>query len=201
LMGGLSSSEESGNYFVLAFGDSLTAGYYRWGSEFHPYSIKLEKLLEPHGKFQVFEFGESGEKTSAMEKRLPTLLSQKYRWVIILGGTNDLGIRSSDQIFSSISRLHSMVHKKGAKSLVLTIPHCLESPSVITQKREEINKRLREMVKSSDCMALVDLEYSIDPTKMTKEEIEELYDDQLHFTPKGYDKMAELIYETLTRWL
>jgi hypothetical protein len=31
---------------IVTFGDSLTEGYYKRGSQFHPYSVKLEELLQ-----------------------------------------------------------------------------------------------------------------------------------------------------------
>ena len=34
---------------ILCFGDSLTAGYYNEGEKFHPYSLKLEELLNTGG--------------------------------------------------------------------------------------------------------------------------------------------------------
>lgn len=31
---------------ILCFGNSLTAGYWHWGLEYHPYAIKLKELLQ-----------------------------------------------------------------------------------------------------------------------------------------------------------
>jgi hypothetical protein len=47
---------------LLALGDSLTQGYYRWGSLEHPYTIRLEALLEERfpGTFTVVNDGIPG---------------------------------------------------------------------------------------------------------------------------------------------
>ena len=83
---------------ILCFGDSLTEGYtFQASGQFHPYSTKLQQLLEAHchDSVEVRMAGVSGEiVVPSMTQRLDRLLkeaSQPYDWVIILGGTNDLG--------------------------------------------------------------------------------------------------------------
>ena len=106
---------------IIAFGDSLTAGY--WKGEcpgnrrtrrcptspppylsilsvnrsqldpfYHSYAHKLRALLQ--NTSTVVEVGKSGERTDEMLFRLPLVLRQHMattKVVIILGGTNDLG--------------------------------------------------------------------------------------------------------------
>jgi len=38
---------------ILAFGDSLTEGFCRGGSQWHPYSLHLQKCLSDQGTVQV----------------------------------------------------------------------------------------------------------------------------------------------------
>ena len=66
--------------------------------EFHPYSISLTRLLQDHcqGSVVVVDTaGVSGERViPSMTRRLDRLLretSDPYDWVLVLGGTNDLG--------------------------------------------------------------------------------------------------------------
>lgn len=52
---------------VLCFGDSLTAGYTRFGAEYQPYRIVLASHLAaafPHRKFEVWDNGVPGDTVS-----------------------------------------------------------------------------------------------------------------------------------------
>jgi lysophospholipase L1-like esterase len=56
---------------------------------------------------------------------------------------------------------------------------------------------LREFSQSTKNVALFDLFEKISWSNSSKEEREELWDDNLHFKPKGYDIMGENIYLAL----
>ena len=135
-MGGNKSTEREG-WKILAFGDSLTKGYYNYGMKYHPYSTTLAKLLQSQGsvevrikeglylltKQKIETAGVNGEVTSRMLERLPEeLLDKHFDVVIILGGTNDLGWVTQETIAKIIKKLHEMAHKAGSKSLMVTIP-------------------------------------------------------------------------------
>jgi hypothetical protein len=98
---------------ILCFGDSLTAGFWHGGLEFHPYAIKLKEELRkafPDTEIIVDVDGLSGDLVSSppgrflrriQSKRIYIELSitewcddrltragmSQYDWVIILGGT------------------------------------------------------------------------------------------------------------------
>ena len=98
---------------ILCFGDSLTAGFWHGGLEFHPYAIKLKEELQkafPDTEIIVDVDGVSGDFVSSppgrflrriQSKRIYIELSitdwcddrltcagmSQYDWVIILGGT------------------------------------------------------------------------------------------------------------------
>lgn len=61
---------------ILAFGDSLTRGYYGGGKEHHPYTEKLEYLLntDSHKCFLVDNQGKDKELATNMNKRLDKFL-------------------------------------------------------------------------------------------------------------------------------
>ena len=52
---------------ILCFGDSLTAGYYNNGDDFHPYSILLSNLL---GNVEVDHIGLSGITVEEMVEQI-----------------------------------------------------------------------------------------------------------------------------------
>jgi len=44
---------------------------------------------------------------------------------------------------------------------------------------------------------LLDLEKAIPHLNVPEEEVDEMWDDNLHFSPTGYDKFGALLFETL----
>jgi lysophospholipase L1-like esterase len=99
---------------IIAFGDSLTHGYYvvtRWQRypEFHPYADRLSVLL--NNRSDIIRAGVSGEFTSQMVRRLPSVLRDhpNAKLSIILGGTNDLGRRVPiNTIIDNLKQLHRL---------------------------------------------------------------------------------------------
>lgn len=89
---------------ILCFGDSLTAGYTMMGLASHSYADFLEIYLAhlfPSTKFMIDVSGLPGDRVvgsgsqflNRMQNRCNKAVSEgrPYDWVIILGGTNDLG--------------------------------------------------------------------------------------------------------------
>lgn len=79
---------------ILSFGNSLTAGYYCFGLEYHPYAEKLKEtiqVLRPNIEITTDVEGRPGDLVTSpgtfllrIEKQLA---KKKYDWVICLGGT------------------------------------------------------------------------------------------------------------------
>src|SRR5262245_36911945 len=76
---------------ILAFGDSLTAGYGVQATQAYP--ARLQRKLEEQGyKYRVVSMGVSGDTTSGGRSRLKAALDQKPSIVILELGAND-GLR------------------------------------------------------------------------------------------------------------
>lgn len=100
---------------ILCFGDSLTAGYTRYGLEHYPYSDFLENKLRksfPLREITIVNDGLSGDRVKAgwflrrMEGRCAKAAAKPYNWVIVLGGTNDLGWgEAPEAIYEALSML------------------------------------------------------------------------------------------------
>jgi len=200
---------------LLAFGDSLTHGLYLdrvgvhgWGPNLdtsHPYTIKLGQLLG--NSSLVHESGHNGELSETMLDRLPRLLEKKQfaniRVVVILGGNNDLeNKRDKQHIISNLKKLHHIVQTVGVEnnhrmfSVAVTIPEC--SWDIDDVARKEINAELRSFASAhANVTALVDIASS-EFSPVTN--ITLWSEDKVHFSVKGYDAIADKIFEALNKF-
>ncbi len=97
---------------ILCFGDSLTAGYTRYGLEFHPYAdhlrVGLQHMLSS-SDIEIIVAGFSGDQVQG--GYLPRIKAKcantetPFDWIIIMGGTNDLGYgQSPDKIYEGLRK-------------------------------------------------------------------------------------------------
>ena len=194
---------------ILCIGDSITEGYYMGGEAFHPYSKKLTELLNAENNtntYNVYNEGVSGECVyQEMTGRMPLIL-QKYKpldLVIILGGTNDLNQMNCSErnLFEHIKQLHDMAHEAGAKTVAITVPDSNVASMPIRKTREAIwkalNEKIRAYAEKRDDVILCDLAAELPYRALNEDERLEYWDDNLHYTPRGYDRMAEIIYDSI----
>lgn len=130
-----------------------------------------------------------------MEVRLSKLLTaEEWAFVIIMGGTNDLGTYSSDEVIKNLSNMYQQVNftrassllpaltlqviNAGASLVALTIPTSKHKIEEITEKRTTVNT----WIKQNEMSCLVVDIHDLVPYD---DEHEEMWDDGLHFTPKG----------------
>ena len=197
---------------LLAFGDSLTAGYHTGGWKFHPYSQRLSNLFASIGSpVQIDTQGVSGEKVvPSMVQRLAKILQQTgpdyYDCIIILGGTNDLGWgQTAEPIYNEgLKLLYDQVLRTKARLVVMTvIENRVNRPdNEQDEPRQHLNQLIRQYATThpeKNRIYLVDIAQEIrfhnipDPQEGLK-----LWDDYIHFTPAGYDRIADLIFRSLT---
>eukprot|EP01114_Cavostelium_apophysatum_P019876 TRINITY_DN6518_c0_g1_i1.p1 TRINITY_DN6518_c0_g1~~TRINITY_DN6518_c0_g1_i1.p1 ORF type:complete len:233 (-),score=22.02 TRINITY_DN6518_c0_g1_i1:83-679(-) len=188
-----------GSIRILAFGDSLTEGYYCRGYKFHPYALKLQSLLDAkHSpkQFEIVNEGISGDTTANMVHRMSSALKQAhYDYAIVLGGTNDLGY-NWESITDNLKNISEQLLAKGVKSALMSIPEHGQERAFpeIEERRKNVNKWLREFA-SSRGITFIDLAAKIPQLDVSPEERKKYWDDQIHFTPAGYDRIGELIFE------
>ena len=160
----------------------------------------------------------------SMARRLPQILgnSSRFDWVIILGGTNDVAHVKNfgdddsfmnqlinvwkPRIVRDIEVLHDTAHKYGARTILLTIPETAYEawPNFKTLwiMRRGINQDLREYARRSQGnTVLCDLALKLPRHSISPQAQAILWNDHLHLTPYGYDKMAEIIYQCLKPYL
>ena len=196
---------------ILAIGDSLTAGYYNSGLNFHPYSLLLTSLFSSIGvAVQFDEKGISGEQVVPwMRQRLERILEETapstYDWTLILGGTNDLGWRRpAEHIFQDgLKLMYDRVLQTRSQLVIMTVMEMeYEKPGTRGDKRrEDLNDFIRGYAQKhaeKDRILLVDLAQEIPYHRLTDpQERNILWDDGVHLTPAGYDQMAQAIFRTV----
>lgn len=195
---------------ILCFGDSLTEGYtFQESGEFHPYSTKLRQLLDDHcqGTAVIHTAGVSGELVApSMTRRLDKLLkeaSQPYDWVIILGGTNDLGMGlKGGDLLPHLLGLHDRARETGSRTLALAIPQYINELKPGNEgyrnEKAKVNDGLKTYCEQSNSKTVfVDLWNGLPFGTLPAEERVLYWVDGVHMTPQGYDKMAQVIFNCL----
>ena len=193
---------------ILAFGDSLTEGWCDFGTKFHPYTRNLQTLIQSLSKsVDVVNMGVSGETTAQMSERLPLVLNKHgpFDLVIILGGTNDLGLslnKDGEPLFRRLSSLHELARRYSPLSVAVTIPEtgyeAMDRFTALREKRLQVNALLKEYVQ--DCgskIILSDLAAKLPRESLSREDCTKFWADDLHLTPAGYDRMGEIIFEDI----
>ena len=212
---------------ILCFGDSLTSGFYNHGHNFHPYSQRLSQLLNSEGriKYYIKTSGKVREMAhGSMARRLPEVLgnSSRFDWVIILGGTNDVAHVKNfgdddsfmnqlisiwkPRIVRDIEVLHEIAHRYGARTVLLTIPETAYEAwpnyKTLWVMRNRLNEDLRDYARRSQgSVVLCDLANQLPRHSLSLQAQSMLWNDHLHLTPYGYDKMADIVYQCLKLYL
>ena len=193
---------------ILAFGDSLTEGFMSGGRKFYPYTTKLEEKLNSYfnwTRFEVLNEGISGECVfTEMVTRLPKVLGRvgnRVNLVIILGGTNDfhkLDCLKRVNVAHEVISLHKIVHKAGLKSVLVTIPECSSLGKKCDKARVKVNDKLRGWALAHKKNTLLcDLGQYMPLHNMSMFDRKVFWDDEIHPSKIGYDKIAALLFHTI----
>ncbi|XP_057289921.1 uncharacterized protein LOC130612599 isoform X1 [Hydractinia symbiolongicarpus] len=204
---------------MLAFGDSLTRGYYNKGKNHHPYTMKLQYLLNKMDAkrcFIVENEGRDGDMAfGEMPKRMEEFFDnskKQFEWVIILGGTNDIynkkhaGRHTAAELTQNILSVHHLAHQHGARTVAVTIPEveCQSSDLCqdMKQTREAVNDNLRTFaLDHKNSVMLCDLAGSLVRNKISHKLVGQFFEGGLHLKPRGYETMAKIIFESLKQAL
>uniref|UniRef100_A0A7R9ZUI0 SGNH hydrolase-type esterase domain-containing protein n=1 Tax=Pyrodinium bahamense TaxID=73915 RepID=A0A7R9ZUI0_9DINO len=187
---GAEAREEGQVQHVLAFGDSLTWG----GCGSRPYPEQLEALLNGqcggHTRYKVHNAGICGESTEEMVSRLPDELASleqdgvRPSFVLLLGGTNDLGHLAPKEILANLAKMRAVAMRAQASCVALTIPRTEDGLSPVARV---VNRGLRREAAREGGPILADV--SVVP--------EERLSDGVHFNSEGYAEFARLVFEAM----
>eukprot|EP00927_Polykrikos_kofoidii_P047805 TRINITY_DN42091_c0_g1_i1.p1 TRINITY_DN42091_c0_g1~~TRINITY_DN42091_c0_g1_i1.p1 ORF type:complete len:517 (-),score=64.80 TRINITY_DN42091_c0_g1_i1:164-1714(-) len=149
---------------ILAYGDSLTSGYYAFGNLFSPYAAAMGPCLPAAFQAEVWSCGLSGETATNMAMKLDSceirdvtdrvgmglrrILVEKgpFDLVLIMAGTNDLKSESVETILASLKVLHKACHQNCARTVALAVPPSRASQKIpsIKKQRGRLNRLLEE---------------------------------------------------------
>ena len=191
---------------IVCFGDSLTAGYQSPTHEVPyiretPYGSFLQARLGSQAI--VMTSGMCGEVTRDMVLRFrQDVLVHRPDYVVILGGTNDLGWHVTPaEIFSNLVCMYEQALGAGIQPVAVTIPSIrMDVDSAAEQwlnelvmQRQQLNKLIAEYC-AKNVIACVDL-FAATAEANTLLLAGPYSNDGLHLTTEGYRKMADLLYE------
>lgn len=196
---------------VVCFGDSLTAGFQSptWenpGGIATPYGCFLQEQLGSQALVQIS--GVCGEVSGDMVERLRRCVGgQKPDYVVILGGTNDLGWGVlPEQIMTNLTALYELTAEAGGIPIPVTVPSIrmeggwggLDAGAWKARhldRRMALNRLICDYA-DSHALPVVDLfSATADPESG---QLAAIYsNDGTHFTTKGYRRFAELVADVL----
>jgi acyl-CoA thioesterase-1 len=193
---------------VVAFGNSLTAGYQSPTSgsplpKMTPYTDYLKKMidtaLEKINKLTLlnvifYNKGVSGELTGDMLRRLDSdVLSVKPSYAAILGGSNDIGWSIEiEEIMDNLTQIYDKSSSAGIEVIACTVPSII-GPETLIKPRLKLNELIKDYSFDNEivCVDLFASTVILGTNKLDKK----YSSDGLHLNTTGYIKMAETIFE------
>lgn len=162
-----------------------------------------------------------------MIERIKTLPSdESVLMYIILAGTNDLGsiflnifllafdsmkrIKVSlqaEQIFSNLKQMQTfVVNEKKFKCCFISLPELgierMKQGKEIKEKRENLNDLVSKFcLENSENTRFVDITKTLPMNSLSLEERKKIWCDEIHFTPLGYDTLAEEVFKVISDWI
>jgi len=161
----------------------------------------MERLRRSgRGHIKVENNGVTGEQTGSIRQRLQRAIKNKdFGWVVLLGGTNDLGRRTADEIYQNLVAMHGEARQTKAKVALMTIPGSKTRPTCDEVDRLDVNRRLKAFAAANqDTTLLIDVASALPPDAAHATFWSE---DNVHFTAEGYRKLGDVVADNLLRAL
>lgn len=197
---------------IICFGDSLTAGYQSPSlvnptGRATPYGRMLENLLG--SRAQIVISGICGELTGEMAMRFRSdVLDRRPRYVVILGGSNDLGCGAvPHEIMRNLLKMYETAQAAGIIPVPVTVPSIripdADGADAVVWLRHHIsgrqilNQLILDYARLKHLRTLNLFEATADPQSL---QLEARYsNDGLHLTTEGYQLCATQLYEQIFR--
>jgi acyl-CoA thioesterase I len=186
---------------IVTLGDSLTTGYQSPGPD------RFLGASTPYGEFlrglmgdtaEVLIRGVNGELTGEMVLRFGTdVISLKPDYVVILGGTNDLGWGATPHdIMKNIGAMYERARGAGVQVVAVTVPS-IRGLDQLIPPRLLLNRLIIEYCRNRSQPCVDFFTATAEPE--TQRLAERYSNDGLHLTTEGYRLLAEMLYEQVFR--
>lgn len=187
----LTACQKQNNYqrlpkdsLVVALGDSLTFGYGASKNNDYP-SILAQKT-----GWRIVNAGVNGDTTADVLKRLPDVLSQNPKLVLLSIGGNDVLKRvPKNTTENNLMAIIRKIQQQNIDVVLIAEPHL--SMSNFLGKASD-NPVYKKVAKASDVPLLSDAW-----SKILSDET--LKSDQIHANDLGYQKFAQFLYDYLDK--
>ena len=193
---------------IICFGDSLTAGFQSPTGENPqgrdtPYGTVLQDKLGSRARVAVS--GICGELTGEMAMRFrDDVLRHAPAYVIILGGTNDLGLNAKPaDIMRSLLKMYELTRSAGIEPVAVSVPSLRvnehpEGGAGLDWVRDHVDRRvaLNRLIADycvSKGIPFVDF-FAATSDAETLLLTAACSNDGLHLTTEGYARLAHLVY-------
>jgi acyl-CoA thioesterase I len=192
----------------VCFGDSLTAGFQSptadnpQGIE-TPYGRFLQELVGPEVRVSVS--GICGELTGEMAMRFRSaVLRHRPTYVVILGGTNDLGWNAMPtDIMRNLLKMYELAAAAGIKPVPVTVPSVRIGDDLRNEegrrwfadhldRRRQLNRLILDYAESKSLVAFDLFAATAEPS--TQQLGSQYSNDGLHLTTAGYRLMADRLF-------
>jgi lysophospholipase L1-like esterase len=194
---------------IVALGDSLTLGETGFTPSIDDEPVAsypqclgafAEEYLRARQmdvRLEVLNKGVNGDLTSGMLERFPRdVVDEKADYVIILGGTNDIGWGLDlPIIIHNLTSIYDAARKKRIGAIACSVPSILGFDALIPP-RLELNRAIINEAKKRK-MPLLDLFWAT-ADQRTNRLLEDYSADGLHLNSTGYERIAKYIFD---RWL
>lgn len=192
---------------IVAMGNSLTVGFIPSRMADQPYSRflkeKIDDFLKRFNKNHDFEIrilnrGVNGDLTSSMLSRFrQDVIDVKPKYVIILGGSNDLGWGFPvEEVFLNLKEMYEAARHHAVEPIGCTVPSVLGWDEGIPP-RQELNQLVKCFCREKGILCADLFEGTCDPT--TNRLTAEYASDGLHLNASGYRRMAEILFKEAIR--
>ncbi|KAL2038901.1 hypothetical protein N7G274_008423 [Stereocaulon virgatum] len=189
---------------ILCFGASITAGWSAQGRHYYPYATRLAARLVdslPTSHFSISVDGSPGDTIlhGQYVSRMTKIFSSTnvhYDWIVLQAGGNDLGWnRTPEQIFEALKKVWSIALQAGTKVLALTVTEHAGASAKNMARLRALNELI--LAHQEDGFFTADVAKAIPYTDMPEEERNEVWDDGVHLTKVGYERMGDAIAHRL----
>jgi len=193
---------------IIAFGDSLTEGcgipgvyYYScgWQGRDDTYPLYFENYASNDNiEVNVINYGIGGQTTDDGLARIDSVLNDPCNpdidYMFVLFGTNDLFHHTDETVI--VYNLRLMISKIRAEGIVPVIATVTPDPDHEWKNITLLNEYIRSLAVDEDVL-LVDLYSEMATSWYYYTNPEGCYMDQLHPNPLGFQKMADVWYQSM----